>query len=317
MDLVQKINFAKNQSGTYWFNQANERLPGITSVVLVVLIAWYLSQIIWLFVPGQNDFDWSVTDPVGGSSSALSTSMTNNVNFAQIADAHLFGIAGTEPVMQITQDAPETQLNLKLHGTVASVDPKVAHAIIADGKGKGDVYFLEDTLPGGAVLHQVYADRVILNRSGTLETLKLPKLSESLGPTTAARSNSRSQLPSSFTNSRAATQKSAGSQSSFTDIIRPQPYMPNGEMKGYRVYPGRDRRKFASLGFRPGDLVTQINGQMLNDLQSGMEVFKNLGSASELNLTVERAGQPVELSIDMSSMNMDMSQVKATSGMQK
>jgi general secretion pathway protein C len=311
MDLVQKINFAKNQSGTYWFNQANQHLPGITSVALVVLIAWYLAQIIWLFVPAQRDFDWSVTGPAGGSSSTLSTSMTNNVNFAQIADAHLFGIAGAEPAMQITQDAPETQLNLKLHGTVAADDPKVAHAIIADGKGSGNVYFLEDTLPGGAVLHQVHADRVILNRSGVLETLKLPKLSVSLGSTTARRS----QLPSSLTNSRAVTRKSAGSRSSFTDIIRPQPYMPNGEMKGYRVYPGRDRRKFASFGFRPGDLVTQINGQGLTDLQSGMEVFKNLGSASELNLTVERAGQPVELSIDLS--DMDMSQVQATSGMQK
>ena len=45
---------------------------------------------------------------------------------------------------------------------------------------------------------------------------------------------------------------------SFTDILRPQPYMPNGELKGYRVYPGRDRRRFAALGLRPGDLVTEL-----------------------------------------------------------
>jgi general secretion pathway protein C len=76
--------------------------------------------------------------------------------------------------------------------------------------------------------------------------------------------------------------------------------MPNGELKGYRVYPGRDRRKFASLGLRPGDLVTDINGQPLNDLQSGMEVFKNLGNATELTVTIERNGSPMALTLDTS-----------------
>ena len=81
--------------------------------------------------------------------------------------------------------------------------------------------------------------------------------------------------------------------------------MPNGELKGYRIYPGRDRRKFAALGFRPGDLVTELNGQALNSLESGMEVFKQLGSASQITVTIERAGQPMVVTVDSSQMNTD------------
>jgi len=90
---------------------------------------------------------------------------------------------------------------------------------------------------------------------------------------------------------------------SFTDVLRPQPYMPNGELKGYRVYPGRDRRRFAALGLRPGDLVTDINGQPLNDLQSAAEVFKNMGDSTQLTVTIERNGSPMALTLDTSQLS--------------
>jgi general secretion pathway protein C len=93
------------------------------------------------------------------------------------------------------------------------------------------------------------------------------------------------------------------SGASFTDILRPQPYMPNGELKGYRVYPGRDRRRFAALGLRPGDLVTDINGQPLNNLQAGMDIFKNLGNATQLTVTIERNGSPMALTLDTSQFS--------------
>ena len=86
-------------------------------------------------------------------------------------------------------------------------------------------------------------------------------------------------------------------------VIRPQPYMPNGQMKGYRIYPGRDRRKFAQLGFRPGDLVTEINGQRLDSMQNGpMEVFGQMDSSSELSFTLERSGSPVVVTLDSDQM---------------
>ena len=78
--------------------------------------------------------------------------------------------------------------------------------------------------------------------------------------------------------------------------------MPNGQLKGYRVYPGRDRRKFAALGLRPGDLVTDINGQSLTNLQDGMAVFGSLGEAAQVTVTIERNGNPMVLTLDTAQL---------------
>jgi general secretion pathway protein C len=295
MTFIHKLSGLRTLPASYWIDAANTRLPGILSGLLILGIAWYLAHFVWTLVPLERDFDWSVR-PSGNGSSGSANNTGPQVNYRTIVSAHIFGEAGTAPVLTKAVDAPDTRLNLKLRGTIAAGDEKYAHAIIGDGKGKNEVYFVKDAVPGGAVLYEVYTDRVILNRAGTLETLRLPRTSESLGRPAVQQQQSAS-APAPSGSIQEMMQQSGGS---FTDILRPQPYMPNGELKGYRVYPGRDRRKFASLGLRPGDLVTDINGQPLNDLQSGMEVFKNLGNATELTVTIERNGSPMALTLDTS-----------------
>jgi len=268
------------------------------SIILVIGIAWYLASFVWILVPVEGEFDWSMKSS-GTANSSAPFSTTAQVNFRTIVNAHLFGAAGTAPVTIKAVDAPETRLNLKLRGTIAAADKKFTHAIIGDGKGKNEVYFIDDAVPGGAILHAVYPDRVILNRAGALETLRLPRTSES--SVMPARPAARTALANPTGGSIQQMMQSSGA--SFTDILRPQPYMPNGELKGYRVYPGRDRRRFAALGLRPGDLVTNINGQPLNNLQAGMDIFKNLGNATQLTVTIERNGSPMALTLDTSQFS--------------
>jgi general secretion pathway protein C len=66
----------------------------------------------------------------------------------------------------------------------------------------------------------------------------------------------------------------------------------NGQQQGYRVYPGRDRRQFAALGLRPGDLIKDIDGQSLTDPTQAMQIFQSLGNSSQVSVTLERNGQP-------------------------
>jgi general secretion pathway protein C len=79
--------------------------------------------------------------------------------------------------------------------------------------------------------------------------------------------------------------------------------MPDGKLKGYRIYPGPNREQFGALGLRPGDLVTEINGVTLNNPAQGMEVFRTLGDTSQITVTVERDGQPTVLSLNMSQVS--------------
>jgi len=96
----------------------------------------------------------------------------------QIAPLHLFGLSSqksapikkAEPVA-----APVTKLNLKLNGVFASTPAENSLAIISTNARDEQLYAIDENLPGGAILKEVYADRVIIERSGQLETLLLPK----------------------------------------------------------------------------------------------------------------------------------------------
>ncbi|MEJ2515230.1 MAG: type II secretion system protein GspC [Gammaproteobacteria bacterium] len=197
-------------------------------------------------------------------------------------------------------DAPDTQLSLELRGTIAATDPDEALAIISERGGEEKVFAIGDPVPGGASLHSVYTDRVILRRAGRLETLRLPRSDE-----TAALQRSAPAQRASFSRSApAATIRDVVQQNaiSFTDVIRPQPVFRDGQQQGYRVYPGRQRQQFAQLGLRPGDLVTQINGMSLNDPARGMEIFRSLADATSVSVTVERNGQMEVLTLDTSTL---------------
>ena len=135
-----------------------------------------------------------------------------------------------------TDDAPDTRLNLKLRATVSAEDQEFAHAIVADSAGKEKVYFIRDSIPGGATLHKVQTDRIILNRGGVLEALRLPKEFDNSAQRSTARAAPRRTQQT--TAQSTAQTLIANNASTVTDIVRPQPYMPGGQMKGYRLFPG-------------------------------------------------------------------------------
>jgi general secretion pathway protein C len=281
--------------------RASNILPLWTSLVLVILIGYYLSKIIWLVYPTANEAPW-LPPPASSAARSISTT-TSGQSHQSIIDSHLFGTADAEsaPILtEETDDAPDTRLNLKLRATVSADDQEIAHAIIADGSGKESVYFVRDSIPGGATLHRVHPDRVILNRGGVLEALRLPKQFEGQ-PVTASRRSTPARKQTQTSPASVQT-LIADNAANFTEIIRPQPYMPNGQLKGYRVFPGRNRQQFISLGLRPGDLVTEINGVPLNNPSQGAEIFRTLSDSTQVALTVERNGQKQTINLDSSKL---------------
>ncbi len=296
-DLVSRFG---GPTPTLAIARANEHLPLAVSVVTVVLIGYYLARLFWLAYPAGPRPPWqppALLPQAGQPASGLT-------DYATITAAHLFGEVSNEPP-PLTGDAalsaPDTSLALQLRGAIAADDPRFAHAIIADGSGSEHVYFVNSTLPGGATVQQIQADRVILARGGQLEVLRLPREGQG-GAGAPAPGFSPAPFGSNAVQPNVqelVAQNAAG----FLEVVRPQPFMPNGQLKGYRIYPGPNRQQFASLGLRAGDLVTEINGIALNNPAQGMEVFRSLGDAPQVTVTVERDGQPQVLSLNMTQIN--------------
>ena len=284
---------------------ANRILPRWVALALVVGIAWQLAQVIWMLVPGSSAGD-EIDAPLMQHTPAAATSV-QQANAQAIAEAHLFGEADRDdapaaPLPVEAEDLAETRLNLSLKGTVAANDQRSSIAIIADQTNEDKVYAIGDSIISGTSLHAVYVDRVVLNENGVLKELNLPRDF----PTSAqpVRRNVAS-VTRATTNESSIQAVVAQNVTKLADVIRPTPYFVAGQQQGYRVYPGRDRKQFAALGLRPGDLIKDIDGAALTDPQQAMEIFQNLGNADQVSVTVERNGQPEVLVLRTSQLSLE------------
>lgn len=285
--------------------EASRILPPWVALLLVILIGWQVAKATWLLFPAPEPGE---LPPVQSTARAPSETATS-VSIDRIVDAHLFGEArqdGGEAVALVEQeDAPDTQLSLELRGTVAASDEQRALAIIAERGGDERVYFLGDAIPGGATLHAVHMDRVLLRRAGKLEALRLPRSDDTAGVSTTARAPAR---PARRPVPQAASVREVVQRNpaALTQVIRPQPVFKDGRQAGYRVYPGREREIFAELGLRPGDLVTQINGMALDDPSRGMEIFRGLADATSVTVTLDRNGEIEMLTLDTAALQQGL-----------
>jgi general secretion pathway protein C len=193
-----------------------------------------------------------------------------------------------------------------LKGTIASANQGASIAIIADAGNEEKIYLIRDTVAPGTTLHAIYADRVVLNRGGILEVLKLPK--ETPSGTAAVRRNTTTIRRTATTNSQSIQNVVTQNVTRLADVIRPTPYYVSGQMQGYRVYPGRDRNQFSALGLRPGDLIKDIDGAALTNPQQATKIFQDLGEKDQVSVTVERNGQPETLVLRTSQLELDNSQ---------
>ncbi len=285
----------------------NRVLPRWVALALVVLIAWQLARIIWMLMPGSDLGDQIIAPPVQISRSPGSAA--GSIDVQTIANTHLFGEAGAEDIVVTPQEnienLAETRLSLTLKGTIASPVEKTSIAIIADNRNDEKVYVVNDTVAPGATLHAIYADRVVLNRGGALEILKLPKEF----PATAAPIRRDSPaITRTASDAQSIQNVITENVSKLADVIRPTPYYVAGEMQGFRVYPGRDRKQFAALGLRPGDLVKDIDGAALTNPAQAAEIFQGLGDKDQVSVTVERNGQPEVLVLSTSQLELDNTQ---------
>jgi general secretion pathway protein C len=277
--------------GTRMLAAANHLLPPWVAVLLVVVIGWQIAKIAWGLFPAPAAGD-AIIVPVGQTISSSQGSAATDIQ--DIAAAHMFGeaeneFAAVQPVIE-DDNLEDTGLsNLALKGTIASPDPAKAAAIITDGANEEKVYLIGDPISSNASLHAVYLDRVVLNENGRLTNLRLPEEYSALAAAPVRRTTARQRRPG---NTQSIQSVVSQNVARLADVIRPTPYFVNGQQQGYRVYPGRDRRQFAQLGLRPGDLIKDIDGQALTDPTQAMQIFQSLGSSSQVSVTLERNGQP-------------------------
>jgi len=160
--LINKWSDRIGEQGLVWF----------VNLVLLALIAQAIAGLTWQMMDDEsNVLEQARSTPTNINRS----SQQSAILMAQsIAKSHLFGQADARATAQRGASAPETKLNLLLKGVVASSDARNAEAFIAAGQGAIEKsYKVGDNLPGGAILKEIYDERILLEYRGRMENLSL------------------------------------------------------------------------------------------------------------------------------------------------
>lgn len=278
-----------------WLSKLQANGPKVVSLVFGALILLQLLQIGYPYIARPVKSPQPVLAP------APPRMPRSGVDIQNVVSAHLFGIP---PVA--TQDegnAPQSAANLLLAGTIATQDPKHGVAIISDGGAPSKVYSVGERI-GGASLHSVYLDHVILDRGGALETLLLPRQlpPSGRGPAVARRTpGGDPRTVAAVDNIRKMVQQDPNI---LDQVMRTVASYDNaaGKLRGFRAYPGRNRAIFSKLGLKAGDLVTAINGTPLDDPQRSQDVFNTIQTSDHVTVTVERGGQRQDITLNIAQV---------------
>lgn len=273
------------------YEQHGRKLPPLAVLLLIIVIAWLAARLVWALVPTPDNARWQA--PMLPTQQIASHRQTD---VQGIVDRNLFGTYQVTADAQSAADAPETRLSLTLIGILSATLDRESRALIGSSDGGEKPYAIGDDVIRGVSLQAIFPDRVILSRGGVLETLRLNKDAPSTATASAPPSSVAGGATQILTHIRdeILTDPSKASQ-----YIRVQPANVNGQLKGFRVYPGRERGAFNQLGLRPGDLVTQVNGIQLDDSQKALQMLTELSKANSVSLTVERGGQTQNFNVTL------------------
>jgi general secretion pathway protein C len=281
------------------WQKINQTMPVVFNVLLILAISYILAQLSWLLMPDEPE---SQGQPAGSSIRHTANKQSaQQIKIQQIPQAHLFGNYKAVINKAVKTVAPDTRLNLELKGVLAANPMDKASAIISMGKrGKEDIYGIGDKV-SSATVREIYPDRIILERSGRFETLRLPKefssntliKSSGASPNTSAQPSSPGQVLGNI------RKKIIQNPTSFGQYAIPIPYNENGKLRGYRLQPQKDRALFDQVGLNPSDVVIGINGVKLDNPANGLKALRALQSAKQVNITVLRNGAEIPLSFEI------------------
>ena len=276
---------------------------GLIVAVALIWLCRSLATLFWVVFPVPDaPAPTNVAIPVA-SSAAPSASVGQTIDIASLQSKHLFGdssgvvLDAPQEIPDVSDSAAKTKLKLELSGVLMSSDPSKSSATIANGNNQ-DIYQIGDVVPGGnnVKLAKVLPDKVILNNSGKFESLWLYTEAD-------FKSTGRASSPSKASPAKRPVVKSKVAASrvpkSISEVVRMSVYREEGQMKGYRIRPGRDRELFESLGLKANDIVTSVNGATVDDPQQIRQTYQSLKTATEANLEILRDGETVSINISL------------------
>lgn len=274
------------------FQRVERPLRLAIEAVLVIVLALLTAKLVWTVMTPTDSVatytDRPLPAPMRGASSALTVATDRTVLVTQNPFDH-------EDAEIIVQDVPETTLNLRLDGLRMSTDSDGSgNAVIRTPDGVGKNFSVGDEILAGVTLERILSDRVIINRDGADETLMLGGRGAGLSvisddsriaaETDASESEPVPEIPSVIEGRLAGPEVLFGAMNAG-------PVMIGGQVTGYRLTPIGDASIMRQAGLEPGDVLLQINGTSVVNLDMN-DVIGRISAIETAELQINRNGSP-------------------------
>lgn len=260
-------------------------------MALVVYFAFLSAGAIWHYLSPESAE--TLVLPMSKSAAVQKTAKHGD----QLSRFHLFGQEGQRAVKkeEAPKEAPKTTLRLVLKGVFTSGQGGASGAIVEEIGKSANYYGQGDTLPGNAVLEEVYHDRILLRRNGRLETLafedkkamgKKSRISEVKKAKPAPRRTAKSPV------TRVETPEQFIDEATSRLAEDPAKALGSVGLKasdGGYVYQGGNPM-LSGLNLKKGDVIRSVNGHTLGDIQKDKALMKSLYEQGSIEVEVMRDG---------------------------
>ena len=291
------------------------KLLALVKVLVVLLLLYWmavsLSNVFWRLLPSPELSQ--VVAPVNASAFTAEQNATRPyVDINALKAIALFGkespsdVVPVAETIEIAEQLTQTSLNLKLVGSFANDDKDLGYAIIAKGRDQ-EVYRVGDQLQalGNVTLIGVYPERVILNNKGRQEALYMFPDGEAITTSVVVQSQAAARARTASVQQNLIDAATELRLQKISDAIRFSRKTKDGELQGFRVLPGRNRKAFDQTGLKLNDVVIAIDGQALDNLQAANAVYQQKKNATQATLSVLRGEEELTIDIDLNNINLN------------
>jgi general secretion pathway protein C len=263
--------------------KASSDLGQWIEAALLVFVLIQLARLMWAIVTPVGLFgEWRAREPVVISSDARR---------ALFAGFDPFFRAGGGQAGQGVQQV--TSLPLKLYGIRVNEASGGGSAIIANESDVQSSYAVGDEIAPGVTLKAVAFDHVVIQRGGASETLYI----DQSGDTVAEDAVVGNAAGAPAAPPSGAPMTGPLPPAELAGTLNFEPRTENGRVTGIVISPQGTAAGFAQAGFRPGDIIVQVNGKPVRSAADVNTLQNSIAPGARISLMVERGAATVPISL--------------------